>query len=91
MNFGTWKRPKSNKGGRPPKVKPSPPVLIRARVRPPIKLTGERSLQTKLHRLAYELEWDAVRVRDLGTHDPVANSLQNLSSDLGKLARYLDS
>lgn len=56
-----------------------------------IKITGERSLESKLHRLAWELEDDAGRVRAShgDEYESLANALKALSSQLGKLARGL--
>jgi hypothetical protein len=56
-----------------------------------VKLTGERSIESKLSRLAYELEHDAARIRaDHGeAQDRLANSLKASSSQLGNLARRM--
>lgn len=56
-----------------------------------VKLTGERSIESKLRRLAYELENDAARVRaDHGEKQAyLANSLRNVSSTLGNVARNI--
>lgn len=58
---------------------------------PKVKITGERSIESKLHRLAYELEHDAARIRaDHGSEwEGLANALAAISSQLGKLARGL--
>lgn len=58
----------------------------------PVKLTGKRSLATKLQRLAYELEHDAARVRaDHPGQASVANALTAISSQLGGLGRVLET
>lgn len=55
-----------------------------------VKLTGERSIESKLHRLAYELESDASRVRaDYPDQQHLANSIKEISSRLGKVARRM--
>ncbi len=57
------------------------------------KLTGERSIQSKLHRLAYELENDASRIRaDHGQGQAgLAEAIKAISSTLGSLARSMES
>lgn len=56
-----------------------------------IKLTGSRSIESKLQRLAYELEADAARVRaDHPGQDGLANGIQAVSSQLGKMARSIE-
>ena len=57
-----------------------------------VKLKGERSIESKLRRLAYELEDDANRIRhDYGReYDSLANALASISSQLGKLGRGLE-
>lgn len=56
-----------------------------------IKITGERSIKTKLHRLAYELEHDARRVLcDHPGRASLADTLQWLSSKMGDAARRLE-
>ena len=42
-------------------------------------------LKNKIRRLAYELEYDAARVRS--SDDRLANSLKDMSSALGKIGR----
>lgn len=56
-----------------------------------VKLTGERSIESKLHRLAYELENDAARVKaDHGESQAyLSNSLRAISSMLGNLSRNI--
>lgn len=55
-----------------------------------VKITGDRSIKSKLHRLAYELELDGIRVRqDHSDAQGLADSLQAISSQLGDLARSL--
>lgn len=54
-----------------------------------VKLTGERSIQSKLHRLAYELEHDASRIAgDYGDAcKNLANAVRSISSKCGDVAR----
>jgi len=55
-----------------------------------VKLTGDRSIESKLHRLAYELEHDAARISaDHPDQSYLANSVSEISSRLGKLARSI--
>jgi len=56
-----------------------------------VKLTGDRSIASKLHRLAYELEYDAKRIRDDHNKDYLADSIRELSSRCGKLARAMEA
>lgn len=54
----------------------------------PLKLTGIRSLQNKLERIAAELRYDADRVlREHPDRGEVADGLQMLVIKLEKLAR----
>lgn len=57
-----------------------------------VKISGERSIQSKLSRLAYELEFDAMRIRgDHGTkHEYLANGVAAIASQLGKMSRAID-
>lgn len=57
-----------------------------------VKLTGDRSIASKLRRLAFELEDDANRLRhDHGKpYDSLANALSSISSQLGNLGRGLE-
>lgn len=56
-----------------------------------VKLTGERSIESKLRRLAYELEADANRIKaDHPNQDSLSNSVRAISSTLGKLARSIE-
>jgi hypothetical protein len=58
----------------------------------PVKLRGERSIESKLSRLAYELEADAARIHaDHPGHASLALSLKDISSRLGRLSRSLGS
>lgn len=53
-----------------------------------VRLTGPRSLQSKYHRLAYELADDASRVRaDHPERENLAAAIDALSSRLGDLYR----
>jgi len=56
-----------------------------------LKMTGERSIESKLARLAYDLEHDASRIRaDYDDkHENLANALKAISRQLGKLSRGL--
>lgn len=55
-----------------------------------VKLTGDRSIESKLQRLAYELEADAARIRgDHPDQDGLANGIQAVSSKLGSMARSI--
>lgn len=56
-----------------------------------IKITGERSIESKLARLAYELENDAYRIKaDYGSdRESLAAGLRSVSSQLGAMARGL--
>jgi hypothetical protein len=54
-----------------------------------VKLTGERSIASKLHRLAYELEHDAARVRT--KREDVADALKQISKRCGALARSMEN
>ncbi len=54
-----------------------------------VKLTGERSIESKLHRLAYELEQDANRIKADHGKEYLANSIREISSRLGKVARAM--
>jgi len=57
-----------------------------------VKLTGERSIQSKLQRLAFELEADANRIKaDHPEQDSLSNGVRAISSTLGKMARGMDS
>lgn len=56
-----------------------------------VKLKGPRSIASKLHRLAYELEADASRVRaDYPGERYTSDSILAISSSLGKLARRME-
>lgn len=56
-----------------------------------VKLTGERSIESKLQRLAYELERDANRIKaDHPDQDSLANGVRAVSSTLGRLARNIE-
>lgn len=56
-----------------------------------VKITGERSIKSKLHRLAYELENDGRRVLcDHPEFGNLADTLQWLSKQLGNAARNLE-
>lgn len=57
------------------------------------KLTGERSIASKLHRLAYELEHDAKRIKaDHGSEmEGIADAIRSISSHLGNLARRMEA
>lgn len=57
-----------------------------------VKLTGERSIESKLMRLAWELERDASRVReDHPDRDNLANALADISRRLGRVGRNIGS
>ncbi len=57
-----------------------------------VKLIGPRSIESKLRRLAYELEADAARIRaDHLCEGYLADTLQDLSSRLGKLGRSISN
>lgn len=56
---------------------------------PRIKLRGERSLESKLSRLAYELEHDASRIRADHKEQGLADAVQSISHHLGNLSRGL--
>lgn len=56
---------------------------------PKVKLTGKRSIESKLSRLAYEFEEDALRVRVDHNNDLLADALLAISSQLGKIARAM--
>lgn len=55
-----------------------------------VKLRGERSIESKLMRLAYELEHDASRIAvDHPDHESTSSGLRDISRRLGKLGRSL--
>lgn len=56
-----------------------------------VKITGKRSIESKLRRLAYELEHDTSKIKaDYGDErEFLANSLRDISSQLGAIARGL--
>lgn len=55
-----------------------------------LKLTGVRSVESKMHRLAYELEADAARIRaDYPAQDSLANEIAAIASRLGRVSRSL--
>lgn len=56
-----------------------------------VKITGERSIESKLCRLAYELEHDASKIKaDYGyEREFLANSIRAISLQLGAIARGL--
>lgn len=58
-----------------------------------VKLTGDRSIESKLHRLAYELEADAARIRaDHGaSHAALVEGIRAVSSQLGRMARSIEA
>lgn len=58
-----------------------------------VKITGERSIESKLQRLAYELGEDAQRVKaDHGSdREGLSNALSQISRQLGALRRSLAS
>lgn len=58
------------------------------------KISGNRSIGSKCHRLAYELENDAQRVRydySDGAQNYVADTLKEISRMLGNLARKIEA
>lgn len=56
------------------------------------KITGDRSIQSKLQRLAHELEADSARVwKDYGPEQEyICSALLDVSKRLSDLARRLD-
>lgn len=56
----------------------------------PIKITGPRSLHTKLVRLAADMQSDAERVRADDGDSNLALSLVRIGADAAQLAKYLE-
>ena len=48
----------------------------------------KQRLTQKLHKLAYELEWDAARLRKAGW-EYEADGIKDIASRLGKIARAM--
>lgn len=57
-----------------------------------VKMTGERSIESKLSRLAYELAYDSCRIRSdyNNRYKTLANSIKVISSQLKKLSRNIN-
>lgn len=56
-----------------------------------VKLTGKRSIESKLHRLAYELENDAARIKADHPHQVgLYGSVREISRLLGMTARSIE-